>query len=288
MSVRQRLQATFKSCSLTQRYHKTTGRSRVPAFTDAFTILAQQNLNRLLTQRLEKSATWQGFRLLHPRELGESQEQDYNEETTEPKTELALLKKRYTQLGDRRRLHLSSGDGGPFISFHISDHAQGVDAGPQKRSIGEGPGLRFIRPSEIARKETIQNASKNIGAQSEPSQQSIRQLLPVEGHIALDEDDVVLKDLEDVIDTFRNFQCAKSSTASSSAELVPYPEASPGLRTSHFSRLASQYYRKVAHLSEGSSSRPYSTQARGLGKQRFASSSVSVATRTFAMSDINL
>ncbi|KAL9102342.1 MAG: hypothetical protein Q9163_002492 [Psora crenata] len=255
-----------------------------PGVSDAFITLAQENLNRIATQNEDDILKRNGLRLCHPSELGISRRQDKSSLRFTAKTEAALLNEKYAQLGNRRQLHRSFGDGDPPITLFTSNHKSGVDARVKVASEGRGICRGLIRRTAISPEKATQGSVKALCAASRPFEQHLQQQsAPGVGDIS-SEDENIRKDLETVLEAFRNFEDEKNDAERPSANTASYDEPNSRLRTSHLSRLATQYYGNASLLSRGCSSRSHSCQ-RGLpGSQRLASTSVSAEPNVSATS----
>ena len=261
MSVKRRLQATIKHrsdgrvcwrCALIQSRHQSTiprhFPPRSPIVTDAFIILAQENLNRLVEQDENFLARKSVLRLRHPREFGTPEQSDEAKPSARPGTEEELLMKKYAPLVKRRQPRRVARDNGPTIRYHKSNEQKGTPP-------------RFFRPLDTAAKSSHES----------PHQPSIS-----ENHTVDDEDENIHKDLEAILETFRNLQATMSIAKSAPIDPARSDERAQGLRTSHSCRLASQYYRNAFHLRKGGSQRSYSTRTGISSIQRFVSTSVGI------------
>ncbi|KAL9124916.1 MAG: hypothetical protein Q9217_005809 [Psora testacea] len=277
MSARQGSRATLKSRkakNIRWRCRRSVVPRRVPpspAVTDTFTILAQENLNRLVGQRESVLTRKPWFHLRHPRELGTCLREDEAVQSTKPRTEAELLNDKYAQLGSRRQLWRASRDDGPTITLFTSNHKHGVNAGGQVTSKVEGSTKGLVRRVAVPHQGRTHSSPYPITEAFEGSNQPLQQSSALESNITAKEDETIHKDLETILDTLRNSQATDSNIKSPSADPNPCDDPTSGLRTSHLSRLASRYYRHASKFRGASLARSYSTGTGVPGNRRLAS-----------------
>ena len=239
--------------------------------TDTFTRLAQENLNRLIRQSKDNFLKRTGLRLRHPRELWTLERRNEAEQSPEPKTEAQLWNDAHAQLGNQRRLLQIPGSDGPPITKFISNHEERPRTATQisKKNGEHMPGS--IRRIRVPRKRAKESGLQPNHAEPTSGKRVIQQPSSPENLTPFEEDETIHKDLRSVLDTFRSHQAASSDVEPPMTDQTFYTEPAPGRRTSHLSRLASQYYSNELPFN----GRNYSTHSRAPFPRRFASTSVS-------------